>query len=132
MKKLWMLLISLTTLIILFGCDSSNDHVPLILYDHTDPYILEFRDHILQNSSDDIIIDVYDAQRSQLIQNEIIGELLLEEPSLMVINPVDRLGVYTIIDEAKKQEVPLIFINREPLETDMNRWDQLYYIGARA
>jgi len=132
MKKLWMVLISLTTLMILLGCDSSNEHVPLILYDDTDPYILEFRDHILQNSSDDIIIDVYDAQRSQLIQNEIIGELLLEEPSLMVINPVDRLGVYTIIDEAKKQEVPLIFINREPLETDMNRWEQLYYIGARA
>ena len=28
--------------------------------------------------------------------------------------------------------MPLIFFNRQPVAEDMERWDQLYYVGARA
>lgn len=132
MKKLVTILISFILLFVLLGCKSVNDRVPLILYDETDPYILEFKNYILEDAIDKVDIKAYDSQNSQLIQNEIIEKLLDDHPRLMIINPVDRLGAYTIINEAKKQGIPLIFMNREPLKKDMNSWDQLFYIGAPA
>ena len=38
----------------------------------------------------------------------------------------------TIIDMAEKQDVPVIFFNRELVEQDLERWDRLYYVGAPA
>ncbi len=132
MKKIITMCIAFVLLFVLLGCKSENDRIPLILYDESDPYILEFKNYILDDAAGNVDIKSYDSQNSQLIQNEIIEELLDDNPRLMIINPVDRLGAYTIINEAKKQEIPLIFINREPLKKDMNSWDQLYYIGAPA
>ena len=59
-------------------------------------------------------------------------EILKKNPKIMIINPVDRLGAYTIIEKVKQHDIPIIFINREPLKTDMNSWNKLYYIGAPA
>ena len=33
---------------------------------------------------------------------------------------------------AEKQDVPVIFFNRELVEQDLERWDRLYYVGAPA
>ena len=37
-----------------------------------------------------------------------------------------------MIDRAMNAQVPVVFFNRQPVEEDMNRWDQLYYIGVDA
>jgi methyl-galactoside transport system substrate-binding protein len=132
MKKILSIILISISLFVMSGCQSVNNTIPLILYDETDPYILEFKNYILEDSIGNVDIKAYDSQNSQLIQNEIIESLLDDEPQLLIINPVDRLGAYTIINEAIKLDIPLIFINREPIKKDMNSWDQLYYIGAPA
>lgn len=132
MKKMLTLILISISLFVISGCQSVNDMIPLILYDESDPYILEFKNYILEDALGNVDVKAYDSQNSQLIQNEIIESILDKNPQLLIINPVDRLGAYTIIDEAKKLDIPLIFINREPIKKDMNSWDQLYYIGAPA
>jgi len=130
-KSILITLVALITLT-LSACTESYDKIPLILYNESDPYILEFKNHILTEANGKLGIEVFDSQNSQLLQNEIIEDILKKEPSILIINPVDRLGAYTIIEKVKQQNIPIIFINREPLEEDMILWDELYYIGAPA
>lgn len=132
MKKgiLFSLIIIISSM--LFGCQNTSNDVPLILYNEVDPYILEFKEHILDSARGKVSIVSYDAQNSQLLQNEIIETVLEDDPSVLIINPVDRLGAYTIIDKVKQDDIPIIFINREPLRKDMNSWNKVYYIGAPA
>lgn len=51
---------------------------------------------------------------------------------MICVNLVDRTEPVTIIDMAEKQDVPVIFFNRELVEQDLERWDRLYYVGAPA
>ena len=132
MKKIVIVIFLFLVILTLGACEESYDKIPLILYNEIDPYILEFEGHILNEAEGKLEIEVFDSQNSQLLQNEIIEEVLEKNPSIMIINPVDRLGAYTIIEKIKEYDIPIIFINREPLEEDMLLWDQLYYIGAPA
>ena len=132
MRKSLIVLLLLVFTMMMSACEDTYDKIPLILYNENDPYILEFKGHILNEAKGKLEIDSYDSQNSQLLQNEIIENVLEKNPAILIINPVDRLGAYSIIDKVKQQDIPIIFINREPLEIDMNSWNKLYYIGAPA
>ncbi len=132
MKKIYLITLMLSITFILSGCKSDNLEIPLFLYNEEDPYIKEFKTHILNESSGLHDIVSYDAQNSQLLQNEMIELVLEKNPKVLIVNPVDRLGAYTLIDKAKMYDIPIVFINREPLKTDMMSWNKVYYIGAPA
>lgn len=51
---------------------------------------------------------------------------------IICVNLVDRTDPATIIDLAEKNNIPVIFFNRELVEEDLERWDRLYYVGAKA
>jgi methyl-galactoside transport system substrate-binding protein len=51
---------------------------------------------------------------------------------VICINLVDRTAPKKIIDLAKKNDIPVIFFNRELVEEDLNQWEELYYVGADA
>ena len=131
MKIINVLLLSVL-LIFLAGCKGANNTVPFILYDKEDLFMREFENAINNLDQDDISIVTYDSKNSQIIQNEIINSLIEEDPELMIINPVDRLGAYTIIDKLKSFDISIIFTNREPLEEDLLSWENVYYVGAKA
>ncbi len=50
----------------------------------------------------------------------------------MAINAVDRTAAGVIIDKAQAANIPVVFLNREPMAEDMNKWDKVYYVGAKA
>ena len=52
--------------------------------------------------------------------------------SVICVNLVDRTAPTGIIDLARKNNVPVIFFNRELVEEDLMQWDKLYYVGADA
>ncbi|MBU1141932.1 MAG: galactose ABC transporter substrate-binding protein [Firmicutes bacterium] len=128
MKKLLILIIVL----FLFGCQTKTTIIPLLIYDMNDTYMEDFEQRIRNNADDELSIVTYDCQNSQIIQNEYIEQLMDDGYQLLIINPVDRLSVYAIIEKAMQTNTTIIFINREPLEIDMNLSDSLYYIGADA
>ena len=116
----------------LLSCTPGQTTVGLLLYNESDPYILEFARQIIDAAGSSLTVTKLDAGNSQLIQNEQIGSLLDDKPALMMINPVDRLGAYALIRRLQAENVPVIFFNREPLANDLAIWDQTYYVGARA
>jgi|LGOV01.1.fsa_nt_gb methyl-galactoside transport system substrate-binding protein len=122
-------LLILFFVLVLTGCVRENTTVPLIIYNMEDEYIADFQSKIVENAENVVDIITYDSQNSQVIQNEFI-ERLIEESPLLIVNPVDRLSAYNIIEKAKSTNTPIIFINREPLITDMLKGDNIYYIGA--
>ena len=51
---------------------------------------------------------------------------------MVCVNLVDRTEPTTITDLAENNNVPIIFFNRELVAEDLERWKDLYYVGADA
>lgn len=118
--------------VVLTSCARNEPAVGLFLYNEADPYIKEFAKQIMAESGSAFAPAKYDAGNSQLIQNEQIESLLADDPALMIINPVDRLGSHSVLRRLQAAGIPGIFFNREPLAADLALWEKSYYVGARA
>ncbi|EHI97888.1 D-galactose-binding periplasmic protein precursor [Clostridium sp. DL-VIII] len=77
-------------------------------------------------------IDVLDAKGSSINQNNQVDKFVAQNYDVICVNLVDRTAASTIIDKAKAANIPIVFFNREPVEEDMERWNKLYYVGAKA
>ena len=80
----------------------------------------------------DVTVTIRDAAGSQWIQNDQVEDLIQEGCNVLCVNLADRTDPSAIIDVAKKNNVPIIFFNREPVAEDLMQWDKLYYVGAKA
>lgn len=85
-----------------------------------------------QASGTKVILDIQAAKGNQSTQNDQVERFLSLGCDVLCINPVDRMAVSSVIDQAMNAGAPVIFFNRQPAEEDMNRWDQLYYVGVDA
>lgn len=85
-----------------------------------------------QSSGIKVNLDIQDAKGNQNTQNNQVERFLSLGCDVLCINPVDRTAASAIIDKAMAAEIPVVFFNRQPVEEDMDRWDQLYYVGAVA
>jgi methyl-galactoside transport system substrate-binding protein len=117
---------------LLSSCSKRNERTGLFVYNETDPFMQVFAGQIMAEADGKFPIQLYYAKNSQAIQNEQIEAELENNPSLLMINPVDRLGSYSIIRTMKEKNIPVIFFNREPLAEDLGLWDKVYYVGAKA
>ena len=79
-----------------------------------------------------INLEICDASGSQTSQNEQVRMLIEKGCDVICVNLVDRTEPTTITDMAEKNNIPIIFFNRELVAEDLERWDQLYYVGADA
>lgn len=79
-----------------------------------------------------VVLDIQDAKGSQNTQNNQVERFISLGCDVLCINPVDRTNASVMIDKAMAARVPMVFFNRQPVEEDMDRWDQLYYVGAEA
>ena len=79
-----------------------------------------------------INVEILDASKSQLTQNEQVKSLIEKGCDVVCVNLVDRTEPTTITDLAEKNDVPVIFFNRELVAEDLERWSELYCVGADA
>lgn len=77
-----------------------------------------------------ITMNIVDGKGNQSIQNDQVDKFLSQAYDVICVNEVDRTAASVIIDKAKSAQIPVVFFNREPVEEDMQRWDQLYYVGS--
>ncbi len=85
-----------------------------------------------QTSGVKVTLDIQEAKGNQNTQNNQVERLLSLGCDVICVNPVDRMAASTIIDRAMDAQVPVVFFNRQPVEEDMNRWDQFCYVGVDA
>jgi methyl-galactoside transport system substrate-binding protein len=102
------------------------------IYRYDDTFMSYVRNTIEQNAAGKVALTMVDSQNSQPTQNDQVEQFITRGMKVMAINTVDRTAAGTIINRARAQNVPVVFFNREPFAEDMARWDNVYYVGARA
>lgn len=129
----------------LVGCGGAGRGEPksirigVSVYDQYDTFVsqmmTDFNEYAARREEETgvvISIEIYNAAGSQTTQNSQVEEMLDDGCDVVCVNLVDRTEPTTIIDMAEKNQVPVIFFNRELVEEDLERWNQLYYVGAKA
>ncbi len=132
---------------VLTGCSTSRDpqgelknlKIGIALYDQYDVFVDEMMEEIVNYSKEledkydiTITLDVQNAGGNQMTQNDQMDYFIDRECDIVCINLVDRTDASTIIERGKSADIPIIFFNRELVEEDLERWDQLYYVGTDA
>lgn len=131
---------------ILTGCkgmegeeEKTSIRIGVSLYRGDDTFINNIRGELETCAKDyeqrhgvKVTLDIQDAKGSQNIQNNQVERFISLGCDVMCINPVDRTSASAMIDKAMTAGIPVVFFNRQPVEEDMDRWDQLYYVGAVA
>ena len=119
------------------GGQVTSIRIGVSVYDQYDTFVSEMINHFNEYASEvsasmdsnvSANIDVYNAAASQTTQNNQVKTMLEDGCDIICVNLVDRTEPVTIIDMAEKQDVPVIFFNRELVEQDLERWDKLYYV----
>lgn len=140
MKKVLAIVLMATLAIsVLAGCSSSKSGstdkkvtVGTTIYKFDDTFMTGVRNEITnQAKSDNITADIVDSQNSTSAQNDKVDLFISKKVNVLAINPVDPNASSTIISKAKSANIPIVFFNRVPSESDMNSWDKLYYVGAK-
>ena len=126
------MLVIIPLLFLICSCSDSRKKVSLLLYNGEDLFVQKFAAQIIDMGEPYADVMTFDAKNSQILQNETLEIQIKEGCDLMMINPVDRLGAYSIIKKLRNEEIPVIFFNREPLLKDLVLWDKTWYVGARA
>ncbi|MDD4000794.1 MAG: galactose ABC transporter substrate-binding protein [Bacilli bacterium] len=129
MKKV-LIILSVIFLMSISACTSYEYKVGFLIYNEEDTFISEFEEIFFENKNPKIDYLVRYASNSQSIQNKQIVDLIDEGCKVLVINAVDRLAGGTIIKKAKQYGVKIIFFNREPVESDMKREENAFYVGS--
>lgn len=95
-------------------------------------YIKKYAESYAEQQSLFIQVDIFDALGSQTTQNKQMDQFIEKEYDGIAINMVDRTASAVIIDKAKEHNIPLVFFNREPVDSDMQLYDRLYYVGCNS
>ena len=131
-------------LLCLTGCTANSEkkrdvlRVGVVLYTQDDPFINALTDCLKEDLAEyesdslKVIMTVRDGKNDQKIQNEVVKEMLDAGCEILAVDLVDRTEPSNIIKMAKKENIPVIFFNREPVREDLMQWDKLYYVDGDA
>jgi methyl-galactoside transport system substrate-binding protein len=144
-KKKWKGLIVSTLLagVLVAGCSNSTapaqtdankgkSLIGVAIYKFDDTFMSGVRSAITKAAEGKAQLEIVDSQNSQPTQNDKVDLFINKKAKALAINPVDRTAAGVIIDKAKTANIPVVFLNREPLPEDMKKWDKVYYVGAKA
>lgn len=79
-----------------------------------------------------INVRLLDSKNDQSLQNSQVDNFIRNHYDVLCVNMVDRTVSATIVDKAKQADIPVIFFNREPVEEDLYKSQDAYYVGTQA
>jgi len=139
MKKMTAAMVIGAVAVVTAGCSGSNGgsegglpKTGVAIYKFDDTFMSSVRSAITSAASGKLNVDIVDSQNSQPTQNDKVDLFITKKVKAMAINPVDRTAAGTIIGKAQNADIPVVFINREPLADDLAKWDKAYFVGAKA
>jgi methyl-galactoside transport system substrate-binding protein len=119
--------------------EKTSMKIGVSIYNQYDTFISSLVDYLTeeaklkeQKESISITLDIVNAGGSQVSQNYQVEDFIEQDYDILCINLVDRTDASIVIDMAMNANIPVIFFNRELVEKDLERWDQLFYVGAVA
>ncbi len=102
------------------------------IYKYEDTFMSGVRGSMAKAAEGKATIDFVDSANQQPVQSEKVDLFIAKKVNALAINPVDRTAAGILIDKAKAANIPIVFFNREPMPEDMQKWDKVYYVGAKA
>lgn len=144
-KKLLAIALSITAVTAMMaGCGSSDKKtgdsgssskvlIGSAIYKFDDTFMTGVR-NAMQGEADKegVKLELVDSQNKQPTQNEQVDTFITKGVNALAINPVDRTAAAPIIKKAKDKKLPIVFLNREPEKADMDSYDKVWYVGAKA
>ena len=118
----------------LTSCRRGKDEVSVFYYTYSDTYISSVRsamDAALKRAG--LGYHNYDAGSNQTTQTEQIDTAIAKGTSLLVVNIVDTGSddaARTIVEKAKRADIPLIFFNRSVSRAIVESYDKCIFIGT--
>ena len=142
-KKIIISCLAICLLVILFGCTSSPNkdktiRIGVSVYRFDDNFMTLYREEIknyietLNGETVKYEITILDADNDQHIQNEQIDTFIKEKYDVLIVNMVQSSSALEIIEKVKTKNIPVVFINREPMPEDMQQYDKATYVGSDA
>ncbi len=138
MKKLLAVVLTLAFALGLTACGGSSGsgkgEVSVFYYTYSDTYISSVRsamDKFLKDAG--LKFQNYDANGNQTTQTEQVTTALAKGSKLLVVNVVDtgsNDAAQNIVDQAKAQNVPVIFFNRSVDESVVTSYDKSVFVGT--
>lgn len=78
-------------------------------------------------------IEIVDSEGQQAKLNDQIDVFITKKVSVLAINLVDPASAKTIIEKAKKANIPLVLFNKEATEAGaMASYDKVWYVGTNS
>lgn len=112
--------------------EAKQPFIGVAIYKFDDTFMTGVRNAISEAATGKAQVEIVDSQNAQPTQNDKVDLFITKKANALAINPVDRTAAGVIIDKAKAANIPVVFFNREPLPEDMQKWDKVYYVGAKA
>lgn len=144
MRKISKILFVFVAMMMLVACgQSSGDKkvvkVGVAIYQYDDNFMTVYRNQLKEifasKNTDSVTYELtfQDGKGDQAEQSNQIEAFITQGVDLIIANLVDPTASPTIIEKAKSADIPVVFINREPPEADLNIWSgKTTYVGADA
>ena len=120
--------------------DLADKKVGVCIYQFSDNFMTLFRTELQSYLESKGFkaenIKIVDGANDQATQSGQIDNFITEGVDVLIINPVNSSSAATITDKVVAAEIPLVYINREPDETEEQRWADnnwdVTYVGCDA
>ena len=119
--------------------DDSGLRIGVTLYSQDDTFISTMAQNLERLAQEEesrigqkITLLVSDSRHNQTTQMGQVDRFLARGCDVLCINMVDRTGAAVIVDKAEAEGVPVVFFNRQPVDEDIRRWENSFYVGASA
>lgn len=107
--------------------------VGVCIYKFDDNFMTDYRVELESYLKDKgCEVTVVDGKGDQNEQTNQINSFIAEGVDVLIVNLVQSTSANTVTDLAKAADIPVVYINREPSEEDMQQWDKITYVGADA
>lgn len=104
--------------------------IGVTIYKFDDNFMSFVRRAIETNAEEKAELNLNDSQNDQAKQNEQIEMMISKGVDSLAVNLVDPQAASTIISKAKKEDLPVVFFNKEPSADDMASYDKCWYVGT--
>jgi methyl-galactoside transport system substrate-binding protein len=144
MKKLLsVLLVSVMILTLFAGCGNTDSgvktyNVGVSIYKFDDNFMTLYRQEIesyfksLETDTVKYNVTIVDGKGDMAEQTNQVDTFIAQGVDVMIINLVQSTSASIITTKAQAANIPVVYINREPSEADMNAWEKITYVGADA
>ena len=132
MKNLVMKVFLLIIVLSVFLIGSEKTTVLISIYRYDDMFMGYVKNDIKKYAKDKVNIFLRDSQNSQATQNDVIDIMIEKGVNVLAVNLVNPRAAEAVIDKAKKNDIPVVFFNKEPSKEDMASYDKAWYVGTKS